>query len=240
MLKENEELEDLGYNGLKIIQSKDGYRFTSDAVFLANNVICKNGDKVLDIGTGSGIIAILIATKSKAEKVVGIEIQERLYDMASRSVKINSLEDKISIFNLDLKEYNKVFADGSFDVVVTNPPYSENLDNLEAVEKNICKYEITLTNDELIEKASKLLKFGGKFYLINKAERMVDIITAMRKNLIEPKEIIPLQPNKNKDVDTILVIGKKNGKKGLKFRKNVIVNNLDGKLTEEAKVFYGK
>lgn len=240
MLNETEVLEDLGYNGLKIIQSTNGYRFTSDAVFLANNVACKSGERVLDIGCGSGIISILIATKSKAECVYGIEIQERLYSMAQRSIEINQLQDKIKLYNNDLKDYAKIFCEGYFDVIVTNPPYAENIANLSVEEKNICKYEITITNDELIEIAAKLLKFGGKFYIINKAERLVDIIFAMRKNNIEPKEIISLQPNTNKDIDTVVIIGRKNGKKGLKFRKSVIVNDSNGKLTEEAKIFYGK
>lgn len=239
MLKDGERLDDLEYKGLEIIQRSDGYCFTSDSVLVANLVNVKHTDKVVDIGTGSGIIAILIAAKFLPKKVIGVEIQERLAEMATRSVIHNNLSDVIEIVNAPAQGVEKIIGDG-YDVVVTNPPYDENCKKENATEKEICKSEVKLTVAECIKTAARLLKFGGLFYMVNKARRLTDVIYSMRSCGIEPKKIYFIQPKKDKDADTFIVEGKKGGKPSVIIPKPIVVYEDDGEFTEFARRIYNK
>lgn len=239
MLKDNESFDDLEYKGLEIIQSSDGYRFTSDSVLVANLANVKRGDRVVDIGTGSGIIAILIAAKFAPSKVIGVEIQERLADMANRSVIHNGLSDTVEIINKPAQGIEKIIGDG-YDVVVTNPPYDENFNLDSANEKEICKSEVTLKAEECIYTSAKLLKFGGLFYMVNKARRLVDVIFYMRKYGIEPKKIYFIQPKDTKDVDTFIVEGKKGAKPSVVIPKPLIIYDDEGNFTDFSRRLYNK
>lgn len=238
-LKENECLEDLECNGLEIIQDKNGYRFTSDAVLLANFINALPASRVVDLGTGSGIISILIASKTKAKLVVGVEIQQRLAEMAARSVAHNNLTEKINIINKPMQNIHKEIGN-DFDIVVTNPPYEKAQTKANPTETEICRQEYLVSLSEVIQTASKLLKFGGMFYIINKARRLADMIYFMRSNDVEPKKITMIQPKANKDVDTVIVEAKKGGKPSLVVPKPFIVYNDDGSFTEQARRIYGK
>lgn len=238
MLKENEQFEDLEYNGLEIIQNKEGYRFTSDAVLLANCVKALPKHRVVDLGTGSGIIAIIIAAKTKAQQVFGIEIQPQLADMAQRSVAHNAMTDRITIINCPMQQAKEKIG-GGFDVVVCNPPY-EKATCVSSAEKDICKSEQLVTLEEVIATATSLLKFGGVFYVINKAKRLAEIIYEMKQKGIEPKKITLIQPKADKDIDTVIVEGKKGAKPSLVVPKPLVVYGEDGEYTAEVRRMYNK
>ena len=232
-------MDDLEYKGLMIIQDPDGYCFTSDSVLLANLSEVKRNDTVVDIGTGSGIVAILIAAKFSPKKVIGVEIQPRLAEMACRSVDFNELSDLVEIRNIAAQGCEKIIGN-NFDVVVSNPPYDRPVKGAEEGEKEICKTEIKLTVDETVNAAAKLLKFGGKFFIVVRASRLTDVISAMRHNKIEPKKLYLVQPKASKDVDTVIIAGKKGGRPALIVPKPIVIYNEDGSMTDQAKKLYNK
>ncbi len=240
MLKENERLDDLEYKGLKIIQDPNGYCFTSDSVILSSVLNVKKSDTVIDLCTGSGIVAILAAAKYSPKKVIGVELQPRLSDMAKRSVEFNNLEKTIEIINADVIGIEKVLGSGVADVVTVNPPYEKALKKENYTEKDICKREVFLNVSQVISAASKLLKFGGLFYMVNKAKRLVDVIYYMRENKIEPKKLYLIQPKETKEVDTFIVEGKKGGKPDITVPQPIIVYEEDGSFTEISRRLYNK
>ena len=227
-LKEKERLDDLQYKGLKIIQHPDKYCFTSDAVVLANLVKVDAGDKVIDLGAGSGIIAILIAAKTKAKHVTGLELQPDMADMAERSVTYNNLSNKVKIVNGDIKDSVKLFGPEQFDIAVSNPPYAR----AGSGEQNktsgiaISCHEVAITQKEIITAAGKLLKFGGALYIINKCDRMAEIIYDMKAAGLEAKEsyIVSGQRAVAVEPDTVVIVGKKGGKPGMKIYS--VINNV--------------
>ncbi len=238
-LLEDECFEDLEYQGLKIIQHKKGYRFTSDAVLLANTVKVLPNSNIVDLGTGSGIIAILIAKKTKAKQIIGVEIQNRLYDMARRSVIYNNLGDRIKLINKPIQNIYREIGN-NFDIVVCNPPYQKADCNKQPTEIEICRQEYLITLGEVIENGGKLLKFGGMFYLIIKSTRLAETIYLMKQNNVEPKKLTMVQPKANKAIDTVIIEAKKGARPYLIIPKPLVVYNDDGTLTDVAKELYGK
>ncbi|MFW5780753.1 MAG: tRNA1(Val) (adenine(37)-N6)-methyltransferase [Bacillota bacterium] len=239
LLKENEKLEDLQINNLKIIQSKYGYRFTSDAVILANIARALPGQKVVDLGSGSGVISILMAAKTKAAKIVGVEIQKRLADMAKRSVEYNKLTERIEIINKPMQNIHKIIG-GSFDVVVSNPPYETDLSKDLMDEQSICRRELKVTLEEVIISAEKLLKFGGNFFMINKVTRLADTIYFLKYKNLEPKKLTMIYPKASKGADTFIIEAKKGSKPSMIVSKPFILYNEDGTMTESIRRIYGK
>ena len=242
-LKENERIDDLEFKNLKIIQNKDGFCFGIDSILLtdfAKNI--RQNSKVIDLGTGTGIIPILLYGKTKNTKFVGVEIQPEVAEMADRSVKLNLLEDKIEILNTSILELSKKYNRGSFDVVTTNPPYKKINTGVinENNKKLISRHEITASLDDFIKTASFLLKDLGEFYMVHRPDRLVDIFYSMRKNKIEPKKIKFVYPNKNKKTNLVLIKGIKNGKQFLEFENNLYVYNEDGNYTDEILKIYNK
>ena len=242
-LKENERIDDLEFKNLKIIQNKDGFCFGIDSILLtdfAKNI--KKNSKVIDLGTGTGIIPILLYGKTKNTKFVGVEIQPEVAEMADRSVKLNLLEDNIEILNTSILELSKKYNRGSFDVVTTNPPYKKINTGVinENNKKLISRHEITASLEDFIRTASFLLKDLGEFYMVHRPDRLVDIFYSMRKNKIEPKKIKFVYPNKNKKTNLVLIKGIKNGKQFLEFENNLYVYNEDGNYTDEILKIYNK
>lgn len=217
ILKDNERLDDLQFNNMYIIQDPEGYCFTSDAVLLANHVTVKKGDKVCDLGTGSGIIPILMAAKTELSHAVGLELIDRQVDMATRSVEYNGLQDRVEIVHGDIKEADKIFGSGVFDLVVSNPPYG--IVGTGDMKKDSwiarSRYEITVTLEEVIRTASKIVRYGGRVAIINKAERLAEMTCLMTKYGIEPKKLINIF-RKGDMADTVIVEGSRGGKKGMK------------------------
>lgn len=216
LLKSNERLDDLKFNNLFIIQNPNLYCFTSDSVLLANFAKAKQTDKVVDLCSGSGIVGILMQAKTKASYVYLVEIQNELADMSKRSIIYNNLQDKFCVINKTLQNIHKEIGTG-FDVVVCNPPYKQAGGNKLSQNQsiNICKHEITVTLEEIVLEASKLLKFGGYFYIINKEERLTDLICYLRKYNLEPKQIEIAKGNDGNS--RVLVKAKKGGKSGVKI-----------------------
>ena len=242
-LKENERIDDLEYKGLKIIQNTKGFCFGMDSVLLSG--FAKNINKnanVIDLGTGTGIISILLSKKTNAKKIIGVDIQAEVCDMAKRSVILNNLEDKIEIINEDIKEINKKFAKASFDIVVINPPYKKAnsgiVNNNKA--KLISRHEVTANLEEFIKQSSYLLKQNGEIYMVHRPDRLVDIISLLRKYSLEPKQMQIVYPQKDKEPNLILIKAVKNAKPFLRVDKPLYVYDSEGKYTDDILKIYEK
>lgn len=241
-LKENERIDDLEYKGLKIIQNENGFCFGMDAVLLshfAKNSIRKN-DKILDIGTGTGIIGILLCAKTEASQIVGIEIQNNVADMAKRSIELNNMQDKFTIINDDLKEMNKYFNNSYFDVIVSNPPYKQDNTGLknDSEEKIISRHEVKCDLEDVIMCASKMLKDKGSFHMVHRPERLKDILCTLNKYKLEPKEIRFVHPKANKKPNLILIKSVKNSRPFLNIQEPLYVYGEDGSYTQEILEIY--
>ena len=242
-LKENERIDDIEYKGLKIIQNKDGFCFGIDSVLLsdfAKNI--RHNSKVIDLGTGTGIINILLSGKTKASKFIGVEIQEEVAEMAKRSVELNNLEDKITILNENILNLKNLYDARSFDAVVTNPPYKKINTGLinENNKKLISRHEITASLKDFIHISSYLLKDFGEFYMVHRPDRLVDIFQVMREEKIEPKLIKFVYPKADKKANLVLIKGVKKGKPFLEYDNNLVVYNEDGSYTDEILKIYNK
>ena len=242
-LKENERIDDLEFKGLKIIQNEKGFCFGMDSVLLsdfAKNI--KNNSTVLDLGTGTGIIAILLCGKTNLKKVVGIEIQQDVANMAKRSSQLNNLQDRFEVVNTNIIDLKNIYEKQSFDVIVTNPPYKKENTGItnENEAKLISRHEITANLEDFISISKDLLKDKGEFYMVHRPERLVDILSLMRKYKIEPKILKFVSPNKNKEPNLILIKGIKNANSFLKVEKTLYVYNEDGKYTNEILKIYNK
>lgn len=216
LLHDGERLDDLQYKNLFIIQHPKKYCFTSDAVMLANFVKGGSKDKMVDLCSGSGVIGILASQKQNIKSTVLVELQEYLADMSNRSIEYNQLQDKIIVVNRKLQGVSKEIGEGKFSIVVCNPPYKLSGSILnENSEIAICRHEIAVTLEDIIKETSKLLKYGGKFYTVNKEERLVDIACLCRKYGMEVKkiEIIPSE----KGANVVMVEALKGGKSGVKI-----------------------
>lgn len=214
-IKDNERLDDLQYNGLFIIQKKDGYCFTSDAVALANFVSVKSGGRLVDLCSGSGVVGILASAKNNVSKTILVEIQEEYAEMSSRSIEYNRLQN-IEVVARRLQGVHQDIGQGLYDAVVCNPPYKKQGTSSLLNEREdiaIARHEITVTLEEIIIEASKLLKFGGDFYIINKEERLADIIVLLRTYGLEPK-VLKILPSA-KGASIIMLKAKKGGKSGM-------------------------
>ena len=240
-LKENERIDDL--EDLKIIQNKDGFCFGIDAVLLSDFAKdIKRDANVLDLGTGTGIISILLCGKTKLKKITGVEVQKEVYDMACRSAKLNNLENKFDVINENILNLTNIFDVGSFDVIVTNPPYKKKNTGLinDEEKKMISRHEVLADLEDFISVSNRLLKDRGEFYMIHRPERIVDIISLMRKHKIEPKEIRLIFSNEKTAPKMLLIKGVKNAREYLKFRENLYIYNEDGSYTDEILKIYNK
>lgn len=241
-VNENEVIDDLQCKGLKIIQNNKFFKFGIDAVLLSNYVKSNKKDlKVVDFGTGTGIISILLTAKINVDKIFSIEIQEKVADIAKRSVKLNNLEDKIEILNIDLKEVDKYIEANSIDIIVSNPPYQKNNSGLqnENEEKRISRHEIYCNIEDICKKAKFLLKDKGEIYMVHRCERLVDVIYNLRKYNLEPKELQYVQSNTKSAPVLFLIKAVKNGKSFLKISKPLIVYDNNGEYTKELREVYG-
>lgn len=240
-LKENERIDDLQRNHYRIIQNPEKFCFGMDAVLLSGFAGAKEGSRVLDLGTGTGIIPILMEAKTDAAHLVGLEIQEDSADMARRSVCLNRLEEKIEIITGDIKEAVSLFGAASFDVVTCNPPYMtehHGLTNPEAP-KAIARHELLCTLEDVISQAAKLLKPGGSFYLVHRPFRLVDILVLLREYRLEPKRMKMVHPFMDKEPNMVLLQASRGGKARLTVEKPLIVYQQPGVYTDEIYDIYG-
>lgn len=242
-LKENERIDDLEFKNLKIIQNKNGFCFGIDSVLLSDfSKNIKEDSKVLDLGTGTGIISILLCGKTNLREIIGVEVQKEVYDMACRSAKLNDIEDKFKLINENVLNLENIFENGYFDVIVTNPPYKKQNTGItnEDNRKLISRHEILANLEDFIRVSNKMLKDKGEFYMVHRPERMVDIFALMRKYKIEPKEVRLVFSNEKNPPKMVLIKGIKNGGEYLKFRENLYIYKEDGSYTDEILKIYGK
>jgi len=219
LLKENERIDDLQLKGLKIIQNPAGFCFGIDAVLLSNFAQITRLGTVVDLGTGTGIIPLLIAGKSSAQKIIGVEVQEEVADMASRSVQLNDLSDRVEIMNINLKDIHTRLDKGKADVVLSNPPYMPAGGALvnPGSYKAISRHEVLCTLEDVIKTASSLLKEKGGFYMVHRPSRLVDIIKLCRQYKMEPKVIRFVHPRQGKEANILLIKCIKSGNPELRI-----------------------
>lgn len=240
-LKENERIDDLQRNNYKIIQDPDRFCFGMDAVLLSGFAGAKEGEKVLDLGTGTGIIPILMEARTKAAHFTGLEIQPDSADMAMRSVKLNNLENKIKVVVGDIKEAVSLFGAASFDVVTCNPPYMtehHGLTNLKEP-KAIARHELLCTLEDVISQSSRLLRPGGNFYMVHRPFRLADIIVLLRQYKLEPKRMKLVYPFVDKEPNMVLIEANRGGRARVKVEKPLIVYKKPGVYTDEIYNIYG-
>lgn len=240
ILKEDERIEDIQFAGLRLIQNPSWFCYGIDAVLIAKFCEVKEGWKGVDLGTGTGIIPLLLSQKMK--EIIGVEIQTEVAEMAKRSIKLNELEDKIKILNIDMNEYSRYIKPYSMDVVISNPPYmakDEGLINDEDT-KAISRHEIKASLEDVVSTAHDLLKDRGHFYLVHRPHRLVDILCLCRKYRLEPKRIRFVHPKKDKRPNIVLLHCTKYGKPELKFLDPLYVYKEDGTYTDEIYQIYEK
>lgn len=240
-LRENERIDDLQRNGYRIIQNPEKFCFGMDAVLLSGFAKVGDGKRVLDLGTGTGIIPLLLAAKTNASHLCALEIQEESADMARRSVQLNGLEDKIDIITGDIKEADRLFDLASFDVVTCNPPYmigSHGLTNPDAP-KAVARHEILCTLDDVVRSASRLLKTGGSFFMVHRPFRLAEIINVMTGYRLEPKRMQLVYPYVDKEPNMVLIEGVRGGKPRMTVEKPLIVYKEKNVYTDEIYEVYG-
>lgn len=240
-LKDNERIDDLQRNGYQIIQKQNGFCFGMDAVLLSGFANVKPGECAVDLGTGTGIIPILLEAKYDGIHYTGLEIQEEVADMARRSVALNHLEDKLSIVTGDIKEASRLFGAASFDVVTSNPPYMNDAHGLKNPDlpKAIARHEVLCTLDDVTREASRLLKPGGRFYMVHRPHRLIEIITSLKNYGMEPKRMKMVHPFVDREANMVLIEAVRGGKSMIKVEAPIIVYKEQGVYTDEIYTIYG-
>lgn len=241
MLRDDERIDDLQRNHYGIIQRKGAFCFGMDAVLLSGFAAVKKGERVLDLGTGTGIIPILLTAKTEGEHFVGLEIQEESADMARRSVRYNHLEDKVDIVTGDIVEASRLFALASFDVVTSNPPYMNDAHGLKnpADAKAIARHEVRCTLDDVVREGTRVLKPGGRFFMVHRPRRLIEIIQTMKQYGLEPKRMKFVHPYVEREANMVLIEAVRGGGALLKVEPSVIVFNAQGEYSEEIRTTYG-
>lgn len=241
-LQENERIDDLGRRGYRIIQNKKKFCFGVDAALLAWFAEVKAGERVIDLGTGTGIVPILMDARNACGNYVGLEIQPDMAEMAARSVELNGIGDHVEILEGDLKEASARFGKASFDVVTSNPPYmpaGSGLLNPDSA-KNIARHEILCDLDDVIREAAALLHPAGRFYLVHRPARLPGILKRMQENKLAPARICFIHPFADKEASMVLVAGKKGGNDIVKVEPPVILYKEPGVYTDRVWEIYNQ
>jgi len=239
--REHERIDDLQRNGYRIIQNRDRFCFGMDAVLLAGFARVKPGEQVLDLGTGTGIIPILLEARYEGEHYTGLEIQADMADMAARSVALNGLEHKITIIEGDIKEAGEKLGLARFDVVTCNPPYMNDAHGLKNhdMPKAIARHEVLCTLEDVVREAAGLLRPGGRFYMVHRPHRLIEIITALTAHKLEPKRMKMVHPFVDKEANMVLIEAVRGGRSMIKVEAPVIVYREPGVYTQEIYDIYG-
>ena len=240
-LNSDERIDDLQRNGYKIIQNSKKFCFGMDAVLLTGFAHANSSDKLLDIGTGTGIIPILMEAKYGLNSLVALEVQEESADMARRSVLLNGLEDKISIVHGDINDSRSLFENEQFDIVITNPPYMIDEHGLKSENeaKMIARHEVLCTLEDIISHSSRLLKNGGNFFMVHRPFRLAEIIDTMKKYDLEPKRMQFVHSYIDKDANMVLIEGKKGARSRVTIEKPIIIYKEPNVYTDEIYDIYG-
>ncbi|MFY9175254.1 MAG: tRNA1(Val) (adenine(37)-N6)-methyltransferase [Peptococcia bacterium] len=241
-LQEDESLDDLLLNGLQIIQKTGGFRFTLDSILLAHFVTLKNGDHIVDLGTGTGIIPLVLTTRAQKLRITGIEIQPEMAEMATRSVLLNKLDEQIEIREGDLRNIHKTLGREVCHVVTANPPYGLIGDGQISPVKNKAqsRHELSCTLEEVVQAAAKLLNYQGRFALIQRAERLNSLFSLLTHYKLEPRRVRFIHPYIDKPARLVLVEARKCAPQNLQVLPPLVVYHESGRYTEEILKWYGK
>lgn len=239
--KTGERIDELHRNGYRIIQKEQGFCFGMDAVLLSGFASVKPGETALDLGTGTGIIPILLEAKTEGKHFTGLEIQEEFADMAGRSVRLNGLESKIDIVLGDIKEAGRIFGGASFDVVTTNPPYMNDSHGLKNPDlpKAIARHEVLCTLEDVVREGARVLRPGGRFYMVHRPRRLIEILSALTSHKLEPKRMKFVHPFADKEANMVLIEAVRGGGPLMKVEKPLIVYKEQGVYTDEIYDIYG-
>ena len=238
---EGERIDELHRNGYRIIQKKDGFCFGMDAVLLSGFAAVKEGERALDLGCGTGIIPLLLEAKTRGRHFTGLEIQREMADMAARSVRLNRLEDKIDIIEGDIKEAGRIFGGASFYVVTANPPYMNDSHGLKNPDlpRAIARHEVLCTLQDVVREAAKVLRPGGRFYLVHRPRRLIEIITELAGYGLEPKRLKFVHPFADREAKMVLIEAARGGRSFVRVEKPLIVFRERGIYTDEINEIYG-
>lgn len=236
----DETLEDLQLKGFYILQKKEAFRFGVDAVVLSHFVTVKKNARLLDIGTGTGIIPILLAAKTEVKWITGLELQPEIAAMARRSVEGNALIDRIEIVEGDIKKASSLLSAASYDIIVSNPPYTKVGGGLKNPDdsKAIARHELYCTLDDILKNGAFMLKPQGEFYMVHRPDRLTDVLEGMRKVRVEPKLLRMVCPREGEAPSLILVKGVRNGNPGLRIMPQLLIYDEDGNYTPETRMAY--
>ncbi len=240
-LKENERIDDLKKNGYRIIQNSRRFCFGIDGVLLTGFARIREGEHVLDLGTGTGIIPILLAAKTGAAKLTGLEIQPESADMAKRSVALNGLEGRVEIITGDIREARELFGGSVFDAVTSNPPYmiaGHGLKNPDS-EKSVARHEVLCKLEDVVSQAAAVLKPGGHFYMVHRPFRLAEIITRMCAHGLEPKRLRLVYPYRDREPKLLLIEGVRGGNPRMKVEQPLILFDSPGVYSGEIVSEYG-
>jgi len=240
-LKPGERMDDLQIKGYRIIQDSDRFCFGMDAVLLSGFARVRAGEKVLDLGTGTGILPLLLEAKTQAEHLSGLEIQDESADMARRSVAYNRLTDKIEIVTGDIKEAASIFGSASFEVVTVNPPYMASSHGLlnPGSAKAVARHEVLCTLDDVLRESARILKSKGRFYMVHRPQRLVEIFSGMTAYKIEPKRMRLVHPHPGKVPNMVLIEGMRDGNPQLNVDPPLFIFDEAGKYTAKFNEIYG-
>lgn len=241
LLKSGERIDDLQRNGYRIIQNPNGFCFGMDAVLLAGFAGKARGERLLDLGTGTGILPILMEARTEILQLYGLEIQEESADMARRSIALNHLENKIEVITGDIREADSYFEAASFDVITCNPPYMIGKHGLQNADrqKTIARHEVLCSFEDVAGQTAKLLKTGGHFYLVHRPFRLAEILVTLSRYKLEPKRMQLVYPYIDKEPNMVLLEAVRGGKPRMSVEKPLIVYEKPGVYMPEIYEIYG-
>ena len=237
-----ERVDDLQRKNYRIIQNPSWFCFGMDAVLLSAFAVVKSGERALDMGTGTGVIPILMEARTNGSHFTGLEIQKPVAEMARRSVKLNDLDEKVSIINGDIKEASSIFGRASFDVITCNPPYMDDKHGLQnpSEPKAIARHEVLCTFDDVAREAAACLRPGGRFYLVHRPRRLMDLLTTLRAHKLEPKRMRFIHPYADKDANMVLVEAFRGGGVQMHIESPLVVYKEPNVYTDEVyEMYYG-
>jgi tRNA1Val (adenine37-N6)-methyltransferase len=242
VLKADETLDELIINNLQLIQKKKGFRFTLDSVLVAHFATLKQNDEIIDLGTGTGVIPLILHARAKNTQIIGVEIQEELAEMAKRSVKLNGLEDAIRIVKGDLRGIHKILGGGKFNLVTANPPYwSSRQGKISPVENRaISRHELTCTLEDVVASAGKLLNYQGRFAIIYPVDNLLNLFVLLRKYHLEPRKIRFIHSFRERPARLLLLEARKSAPAELKVLPPLIIYEKPGQYGAEILSWYGK
>jgi tRNA1Val (adenine37-N6)-methyltransferase len=238
--KSNETLDSI--KDITLFQAKKGYRFSIDAILLENFIALKQRDKGIELGTGSGVISILLAKRLRTVRITAVEIQKSMADRAKRNVKLNGLDERVEVLKEDIKLLKDMYPTNTFDFVLSNPPFREpatgrmSLDD----ERAVARHEIDISLPDLIDSASYLLKHSGRFYLIYHPFRLVELIELLRKKRLEPKRMRFVHSRPGEEAKMVLIEAMKGSGKWLKVDPPLCIHEKGSKYTKEMNRVLGR